>query len=203
MLTSRTTILDKVNGKFIPLSPRPLPKSGMGKWRVLAFVRLHPWLRMKPNFRRTAAILKLLKKHKGPSRNLNGVRTEILALTFYAVSQITVENSLNPSMWNKKEKLVKTNSIFFLLWKRDRKVMKIRWKKLSHLKRYQIFSYRSIPNTENQRKTLIVRKQQPFRGLRKKQKNNSYLLTKWRTKIKFPSLHEILFWLQQASYKHC
>ena len=83
--------------------------------------------------------------------------------------------------------------------------MKIRWKKFSHLKRYQIFSYRLIPNTENQKKTLIMRKQQPFRGLRKKQieKNYSYLLTKWRTKIKFLSLHEILFWLQLASYKHC
>ena len=93
--------------------------------------------------------------------------------------------------WNKKEKLVKTNLVLFLLWKRDRKKMKIRWKKFSLLKRYQIFSYRLIPNTENQKKTLIMRKQQPFRGLRKKQKNNSYLLTKWRTKIKFPSVHEI------------
>ena len=42
MLTSKTTILDKINGKFIPSSPRPLPKSGMEKWHVLAFAWLHP-----------------------------------------------------------------------------------------------------------------------------------------------------------------
>ena len=147
------------------------------------------------SFRRTAAILKLSDKHKGPTRSLHGVRTEIPALTFYAVSQVTVENSVNPRHGNKKEKLVKTN------W--ERKVMKIRWKKFSHPKRYQIFRNRLIPNTENQKKTLIMGKQLPFSGLRKKQKNNGSLLTKWRTKIKFPSLLEVLFWLQQASYKHC
>ena len=70
-------------------------------------------------------------------------------------------------MWNKIEKLIKTNWVLFLLWKRDRKVMKIRWKKFSHLKWYQIFQNRLIPNNENQKKTLIMRKQLPFRGLRK------------------------------------
>ena len=35
------TILDKINGKPGPL-PLP-PKSRMGKWRVLAFARLHTW----------------------------------------------------------------------------------------------------------------------------------------------------------------
>ena len=44
-------------------------------------------------FRQTAVILKLSEKHKSPSRSLHGVRTEIPAVTFYVVSQITVENS--------------------------------------------------------------------------------------------------------------
>ena len=35
------TILDKIDGKFVPPLPPP-PKSWMGKWRVLAFARLHP-----------------------------------------------------------------------------------------------------------------------------------------------------------------
>ena len=70
-------------------------------------------------------------------------------------------------MGNKKEKLVKQIEFFFLLWKRDGKLMKIWWKKFSHLKRYQIFRNLLIPNTENQKKTLIMRKQLPFRGLRK------------------------------------
>ena len=70
-------------------------------------------------------------------------------------------------MWNKIEMLIKTNWVLFSLWKRDRKVMKIRWKKFSHLKWYQIFQNRLIPNNENQKKTLIMRKQLPFRGLRK------------------------------------
>ena len=155
------------------------------------------------SFRQTAAILKLPEKQKDPSRSLNGVRTEIPALTFYAVSQITVENSINPRHVKQKACQNKLSS-FFTVEKRQ-KVMKIQWKKFSHLKRYQIFCYRLIANTENQKKTLIMRKQQPFRGLRKKQieKNYSYLLTKWRTKIKFLSLHGILFWLQLASYKHC
>ena len=60
----------------------------------------------------------------------------------------------------------KLNS-FFLLWKRDGKLMKIWWKKFSGLKWYQIFRNLLIPNTENQKKTLIMRKQLPFRGLRK------------------------------------
>ena len=34
------TNLDKIDGKFVP---RLSPKSRMGKWRVLAFARLHPW----------------------------------------------------------------------------------------------------------------------------------------------------------------
>ena len=33
------TIVDKIDGKFV--TPLP-PKSRMGKWRVLAFARLHP-----------------------------------------------------------------------------------------------------------------------------------------------------------------
>ena len=70
-------------------------------------------------------------------------------------------------MGKKKEKLVKTNRILFLLWKRDRKLMKIWWKKFSDLKRYDIFGNLLIPNTENQKRTLIMRKQLPFRGLRK------------------------------------
>ena len=102
-------------------------------------------------------------------------------------------------MGNKKEKLVKT------VEKRqeidENPVEEVQW-----LKRYQIFQNLLIPNTENQKKTLIMRKQLPFlKGAQKKQKNNCYLLTKWRTNIKFPiaRLHEILFWLKQASYKHC
>ena len=35
----RATILHKIGAKFVPLPP----KSRMGKWRVLAFARLHPW----------------------------------------------------------------------------------------------------------------------------------------------------------------
>ena len=90
-------------------------------------------------------------------------------------------------MGNKKEKLVKTNWIIFLLWKRDRKLMKIWRKRFSDLKRYQIFWNLLIPNAEKKKKTLIMRKQLPFRGLwKKKQKNNCYLLAKWRTNIKFP-----------------
>ena len=67
---------------------------------------LYHWMN-KPvmhSFRRTTAILKLHEKDKGPSRSLNGVRTEIPALTFYAVSQITVENSVNPRHVKQKGK---------------------------------------------------------------------------------------------------
>ena len=56
------------------------------------------------SFRQTAAILKLSEKQKDPSRSLNGVRTEIPARTFYAVSQITVENSVNPRHVEQKGK---------------------------------------------------------------------------------------------------
>ena len=40
-----TTILDKIDGKFIPPrlpSPPPTSKSRTEKWRVLDFARLHP-----------------------------------------------------------------------------------------------------------------------------------------------------------------
>ena len=60
-------------------------KCQFGGWKQVTTV-MH-------SFRRTAAILKLSEKHKGPTRNLHGVRTKIPALTFYAVSQVTVENS--------------------------------------------------------------------------------------------------------------
>ena len=43
-------ILDKIDGKFIPAPPPPPPqkkkkKLRMGKWRALAFARLHSWYR--------------------------------------------------------------------------------------------------------------------------------------------------------------
>ena len=40
LYSAETTILDKINGKFIPPLP---PKSRMGKWGVMAFAWLHPW----------------------------------------------------------------------------------------------------------------------------------------------------------------
>ena len=40
LYSAEATILDKINGKFIPPLP---PKSRMGKWGVMAFARLHPW----------------------------------------------------------------------------------------------------------------------------------------------------------------
>ena len=68
------------------------------------------------SFRQTAAILKLPEKQKDPSRSLNGVRTEIPALTFYAVSQIliTVENSINPRHMKQKGKACQNKLISFL-----------------------------------------------------------------------------------------
>ena len=44
------------------------------------------------SFHQTAAIFKVSENHKGSSRSLHRVRTEIPTLTFYAVSQIAVEN---------------------------------------------------------------------------------------------------------------
>ena len=45
-----STILDKIDGKVIPPTPSPPPppplrprKSKIGKWRVSAFARIHPW----------------------------------------------------------------------------------------------------------------------------------------------------------------
>ena len=73
------------------------------------------------SFRRTAAILKLPEKHKGPSRSLNGVRTEIPALTFYAVSQIIVENSINARHVEQKGKACQNKlSSFFTVEKRQK-----------------------------------------------------------------------------------
>ena len=73
------------------------------------------------SFRRTTAILKLHEKDKGPSRSLNGVRTEIPALTFYAVSQITVENSINPRHMEQKGKACQNKlSSFFTVEKRQK-----------------------------------------------------------------------------------
>ena len=73
------------------------------------------------SFRRTAAILKLHEKDKGPSRSLNGVRTEIPALTFYAVSQITVENSINPRHVEQKGKACQNKlGSFFTVEKRQK-----------------------------------------------------------------------------------
>ena len=40
LYSAEATILDKINGKFIPPLP---PKSRMGKWGVMAFAQLHPW----------------------------------------------------------------------------------------------------------------------------------------------------------------
>lgn len=54
------------------------------------------------SFHQTAAIFKVSENHKGSSRSLHRVRTEILTLTFYAVSQITVENSVNPRYMEQK-----------------------------------------------------------------------------------------------------
>ena len=72
-------------------------------------------------------------------------------------------------MGNKKEKLVKT------VEKRqeidENPVEEVQW-----LKRYQIFQNLLIPNTENQKKTLIMRKQLPFKGLRK---NRRITFTYW------------------------
>ena len=65
------------------------------------------------SFRQTPAILKLPEKQKDPSRSLNGVRTEIPALTFYAVSQITVENSINPRHVKQKGKACDNKLISF------------------------------------------------------------------------------------------
>ena len=65
---------------------------------------------------------------------------------------------------------------FFLLWKGDRTVMEIWWKKFSHLKRHQIFWNRLIPKTEHWKKTLILRKQLLFVGLRKKNTGQKQLL---------------------------
>ena len=64
-------------------------------------------------FRQTAVILKLSEKHKGPSRSLHGVRTEIPALTFYVVSQITVENSSQPKTCGTKWKSLSKQIDFF------------------------------------------------------------------------------------------
>ena len=64
-------------------------------------------------FRRTAVILKLSEKHKGPSRSLHGVRTEIPALTFYVLSQITVENSSQPKACGTKWKSLSKEIEFF------------------------------------------------------------------------------------------
>ena len=36
----RPTVLDKIDGKFVP--PPPPPQSRMGNWRVLAFALFHP-----------------------------------------------------------------------------------------------------------------------------------------------------------------
>ena len=47
-------------------------------------------------FRRTAVILKLSEKHKGPSRSLRGVRIEIPALTFYVVFKSQWKTQVNP-----------------------------------------------------------------------------------------------------------
>ena len=64
-------------------------------------------------FHRTAAILKLFEKHKGPSRSSHGERTEIPALTFYAVSQITVENSVSPRHVKQKGKACQNKLSYF------------------------------------------------------------------------------------------
>ena len=73
------------------------------------------------SFRQTAAILKLSEKQKDPSRSLNGVRTEIPALTFYAVSQITVENSVNPRYVEQKGKACQNKlSSFFSVEKKQK-----------------------------------------------------------------------------------
>ena len=64
-------------------------------------------------FRQMAVILKLSEKHKGPSRSLHGVRTEIPALTFYVVSQITVENSSQPKTCGTKWKSLSKQIDFF------------------------------------------------------------------------------------------
>ena len=75
------------------------------------------------SFRQTAAILKLPEKQRDPSRSLNGVRTEIPALTFYAVSQIliTVENSINPRHVKQKGKACQNKLIsFFTVEKRQK-----------------------------------------------------------------------------------
>ena len=78
---------------------------------LLIIRAIYPWMN-KPvmhSFRRTAAMLKLFEKPNGPSRSLDGVRTEILALTFYAVSQITVKNSVNPRHMKQIGKACQTN----------------------------------------------------------------------------------------------
>ena len=73
------------------------------------------------SFLRTAAISKLPEKNKSPSRSLNGVRTEIPALTFYAVLQITVENSINPRHVEQKGKACQSKlSSFFTVEKRQK-----------------------------------------------------------------------------------
>ena len=69
-------------------------------------------------FRRTAVILKLSEKHKGPSRSLHGVRTEIPAPTFYVVSQITVENGVHSG--KKWKSLSKQIDFFFYCEKRQK-----------------------------------------------------------------------------------
>ena len=77
---------------------------------------------MMHSFRQTVAILKLPEKQKDPSRSLNGVRTEIPALTFYAVSQITVENSINPRHVEQKGKACQNKlSSFFTVEKRQKR----------------------------------------------------------------------------------
>ena len=71
------------------------------------------------SFCQIAAILKLPEKHKGPSRNLNGVRTEIPALTFYAVSHITEENWIN-HVEQKGKACQNKLSFFFTVEKRQK-----------------------------------------------------------------------------------
>ena len=80
---------------------------------------IYNWMNMfKPvmhSFHRTAAILKLTDKHKGPSGSLRG-RTEI-PHTAHSLSSITTHNGKlrqsTQDAWNKKRKACQSKLIFF------------------------------------------------------------------------------------------
>ena len=79
--------------------------------------------------------------------------------------------------------------------------MQTEWKNFSHLKRQQIFRNQLIPNTENQKKTLIWRKQLPI-GRGGGGGGTVTCSPNEQQKLGF-NLYEFLFWLNQALYKHC